>query len=131
MELIEAYGGENCPIDSTLRLIGRKWVIALIKDMYLGKKHFSQFKEYKPELTNTVLSDTLKFMEQEGLVEKITYDKNNTEYHLTDKSRKLNIIIYDLVEYGLDVLGCNNISIDSFPERMKNDSKKLLFDDET
>ena len=69
-EIFNHWGGPNCPFDATLELIGRKWVIAIIRDMFLGRKHFNEFKQNKTNLTNSVLSDTLKFMEKKGLLEK-------------------------------------------------------------
>ena len=72
-EIYEHWGGPDCPMDATLELIGRKWVVAIIRDMYVGKKHFSQFKENKPNLTNSVLSDTLKFMVEMDLIENSLY----------------------------------------------------------
>lgn len=131
MELLEMWGGPDCPVENTLNLISRKWVVAIIRDMYIGKKHFCEFKEYKPSLTNAVLSDTLKFMEENGLVEKKMYNnshRSNTEYLLTDKSRKLNKVLYSMVEYGIDVLGCDNKQIECYPERMKKEYKELLID---
>lgn len=69
-EIFSMWGGPNCPIERTLELISRKWVIAIIRDMFVGKKHFNEFQENKPNLSNSVLSDTLKFMEINGLIEK-------------------------------------------------------------
>jgi DNA-binding HxlR family transcriptional regulator len=128
-EVFNYYGGPSCPIDATLELISRKWVLAIIRDMHLGKKHFSEFKENKPNLNNAVLSDTLKFMEQKDLIEKIVHENNsrsNTEYVLTEKSKKLNRIIYEFVLYGVDVLNCDTDKIDNFQERIKNAYKELL-----
>ncbi len=107
--IMESWGGPDCPIDTTLELISRKWVIAIIRDMFVGKKHFSEFKQNKPKLNNSVLSETLKFMIEQGLIEKIIINddiRSNTEYYLTDKAKKLNNIIYEMVLYGLDVLSC-------------------------
>ncbi len=128
-EIFEIWGGPDCPIDSTLNLIGRKWVIAIIRDMFVGKKHFNEFKENKNNLSNAVLSDTLKFMEENGLIKKIIHDnksRSNTEYFLTQKGKKLNVIIYNLVLYGIDVLDCDYDKIDDFQNRMKEGYKELL-----
>lgn len=128
-EIFNFWGGPNCPIDATLELISRKWVIAIIRDMFVGKKHFSEFKENKPNLNNSVLSDTLKFMEENGLIEKkITNSKarSNTEYILTNKARNLNKIIYELVLYGVDILNCDYEKYDNFQERMKEGYKELF-----
>ncbi|MBE6487328.1 MAG: helix-turn-helix transcriptional regulator [Methanosphaera stadtmanae] len=128
-KILNVWGGPNCPIDATLNLIGRKWVISIIRDMYTGKKHFTEFKENKNNLTNAVLSDTLKFMEENDLLEKKYNDnasRNNTEYYLTDKSRALNKVIYEMVLYGLDTLKCDSDIVDDFPQKMKKSYKNLL-----
>ena len=35
----------TCPIENSVKLLNRKWTIVLIRDMFLGKKHFFEFKE--------------------------------------------------------------------------------------
>ena len=91
----------TCPIENTLRLMTRKWTIVLIRDMFAGKKYFREFSEGKDGLSNTVLSDTLKFMEKNELIV-----KDNTEYHLTSKGLRLNRILYEMAFFGLDELEC-------------------------
>ncbi len=95
----------TCPIENTVKLLNRKWTIVLIRDMFLGKKHFLEFKEDKPQLSNNVLSDTLKSMEKNKLIVKESYNQS-TEYHLTNRGLKLNKILYELAVFGLDELEC-------------------------
>lgn len=97
----------TCPIENTLKLIKRKWTIVLIRDMFLGKKHFYEFKEKNSELSNTVLSDTLKSMEQDGLIEKTVFNQS-TEYQLTSKGKRLNKVLFELASFGLDELECGD-----------------------
>ena len=88
----------DCPVELSLRVINRKWVIQIIRDMFFGKKRFSEFKDGKPDLSNKALSRCLKFMEDEGLISKNFDEENNFSYYLlTDKGRSLNRLIYDLV----------------------------------
>lgn len=101
----------TCPIENTLKLLNRKWTIVLIRDMFLGKKHFLEFKENKRNLSNNVLSDTLKSMEINGLIEKKVYkmgNKSSTEYHLTDRGFRLNKVLFELASFGLDELECGD-----------------------
>ena len=95
----------TCPIENTVKLLNRKWTIVLIRDMFLGKKHFFEFKENKPNLSNNVLSDTLKSMEKNGLIVKKVSNKSS-EYYLTDRGLKLNKVLYELAAFGLDELEC-------------------------
>ena len=93
----------TCPIENTLKLINRKWIIVLIRDMFSGKKYFHEFSEGKEGLSNTVLSDTLKFMEQNDLIR-----KEDAEYSLTHKGFRLNRILYEMAVFGLDELECDD-----------------------
>lgn len=93
----------TCPIENTLKLINRKWIIVLIRDMFSGKKYFREFSEGKDGLSNTVLSDTLKFMEQNDLIR-----KKDGEYRLTHKGFRLNRILYEMAVFGLDELECDD-----------------------
>lgn len=78
-----------------------------MKDLFVGKKHFNEFKEDKPELSNVVLSDNLKFLENNGLIYKNVCDegnRRNTEYFLTEKGKHMNKVLYEMVVFGLYVL---------------------------
>lgn len=91
----------HCPVELSLDILNRKWVLQIICDMFFGKSRFSEFKEGRPELSNKALSRSLKFMEEQGFIKKVI-ENNNTEYFLTNKGKSLNKIIYDLVEFTLD-----------------------------
>ena len=94
----------HCPVELSADLISRKWVLQIICDMFFGKTRFTEFKEGKPELSNKALSRSLRFMEEQGLIERVVDrdDKTNIEYFLTEKGKSLNKVIYDLVEFTLD-----------------------------
>ena len=93
-----------CPVDRTLNLINKKWSVQIIRDMFFGKKHFKEFKEDKPDLSNKVLSNCLKELEENGLIEKRVLNTSpvTTEYHLTEYGRSMNRIIYELAMFTLD-----------------------------
>ena len=93
-----------CPVDRTLNLFNKKWCIQIIRDMFFGKKHFREFKEDKPKLSNKVLSSCLKELEENGLIEKKVLDDNplSTEYYLTEYGQSMNRIIYELAMFTLN-----------------------------
>lgn len=91
----------HCPVELSADILSRKWVLQIICDMFFGKTRFSEFQEEKPELTNKALSRSLKFMEEQGMIERVDED-GNIEYFLTEKGKSLNKVIYYLVEYTLD-----------------------------
>ena len=92
---------EKCPIDIALTIINKKWVILIIRDMFFGKKHFNEFKENKPQLSNKVLSNCLKDMEKNGLIKRNENDNSEITYELTEKGLALNKVLYELVRFTL------------------------------
>ena len=116
-----------CPVDRTLNLISKKWSIQIIRDMFFGKKHFKEFKEDKPKLSNKVLSSCLKDLEEKGLIEKKVLNTTpiTTEYYLTEYGRSMNRIIYELAMFTL-----NDDLDDNYPKdlrkELKNNFKETL-----
>ncbi|MBQ7927418.1 MAG: winged helix-turn-helix transcriptional regulator [Methanobrevibacter sp.] len=51
-----------------------------MKDLFAGKKHFNEFKQDKPELSNVVLSDTLKYLEKKELISKNIIEDDSNHY---------------------------------------------------
>ncbi|MBE6497031.1 MAG: helix-turn-helix transcriptional regulator [Methanobrevibacter sp.] len=112
-----------CPVDRTLNLINKKWSIQIIRDMFFGKKHFKEFKEDKPKLSNKVLSNCLKELEENGLIEKHVLDTTpiTTEYHLTEYGKSMNKIIYELAMFTL-----HDANDNSYSDEIRNDLKKTF-----
>lgn len=110
-----------CPVDRTLNLINKKWSIQIIRDMFFGKKHFKEFKEDKPKLSNKVLSSCLKDLEENGLIEKKVLNTTpvTTEYYLTDYGRSMNRIVYELAMFTLS-------AEDSYSEDVRNELKETF-----
>ena len=85
------YRKDACPINCVNDLLSRKWVFGIMKDLFAGKKHFNEFKEDKPTLSNVVLSDTLKYLENQELISKKsskTIQKETQNITLPKKAKK-------------------------------------------
>ncbi len=92
---------ERNGVGRALKSISNKWTFYILKDLFIGKKHFTQFQENRPDLDNKSLTRCLKSMENNNLIEKRIED-NITEYYLTQKGRKLNKVLYELIVFSLD-----------------------------
>ena len=95
---------KSCPIELVVTLFRKKWVNQIIRDLFFGKTRFNEFKDGKPNLSNKVLSNCLKDMENNGIIDKIVdkYDKKNVKYKLTEKGRSLNKILYEIAMVTVD-----------------------------
>ena len=114
-----------CPVDRTLNLINKKWSIQIIRDMFFGKKRFKEFQEDKPNLSNKVLSNCLKELEENGLIEKKVLNTSpvNTEYYLTEYGKSMNRIVYELAMFTLHD---ENSYSDEVRNELKNTFKETL-----
>lgn len=113
---------EICPVELAMQLINKKWIIQLIRDMFFGKTRFNEFKEDKPKLSNKVLSNCLKEMDENGLIIRNEISENNVEYTLSKKGQSLNKIVYELAMFTL-----NNDLNDIYYSKERKKELKSIF----
>src|ERR671933_2825945 len=89
----EATGRSTCcsKYHSAVELIGKRWTGAILFVLMDGPLRFSEVKLLVPDLSDRLLSERLKELEAEGLVERHVIDDTpvRVEYALTDKGRAL------------------------------------------
>ena len=62
-----------CPVETTLKLIGDKWNVLILRDLFLGTKRFSELKRSLAGVSQKVLTSQLRGMEEAGLVSRAVY----------------------------------------------------------
>ncbi len=125
MEIIMVEeNNEECPVELAMQLINRKWIIQLIRDMFFGKTRFNEFKEGKPNLSNKVLSNCLKEMEENGLIKRNVISENNIEYKLSQKGQSLNRIVYELAMFTLN----NDLDNKYYSDERKEELRSIFKD---
>ena len=62
-----------CPIDTTFRLVGKKFTILIIREMMRDKTRFNQFLDSIEGINPKILSARLKEMEKSGLIRRKVY----------------------------------------------------------
>lgn len=94
---------KNCPIELSLTVLGRKWVIPILRDSLRGTKRFSDYLKNNPTLSTKVLSQRLVELEEYGFLTKkvISTTPLRAEYELTEKGRDVHEIIVSLAYFGL------------------------------
>lgn len=117
----------TCPIQNAVQLFNKKWSILIIRDMFFGKKQFSEFKEGK-DISNKVLSSCLKDLEEKKIIEKRVMDTTpvTTEYHLTEAGKHLNKVLYELASFILDSNLFEEYKSPEVKESIKNQFKEAL-----
>ncbi|MDI3327488.1 MAG: helix-turn-helix domain-containing protein [Alicyclobacillaceae bacterium] len=93
---------QECPIEKTLQVIGKKWMVLIIRELFRGCKRFAEIGRNLP-ITDKVLSERLKELEEHGIVQRTVYPDASpprVEYTLTEKGKSLHIVLESMIEWG-------------------------------
>jgi DNA-binding HxlR family transcriptional regulator len=102
--MARSYRQKNCPVAKTLDLIGERWSILILRDLYLrGPRRFQDLQESLAGVAPNTLSARLKEMEASGVIERKLYNERplRLEYHLTEKGKSLGPVVKALRDWGL------------------------------
>lgn len=92
----------RCPVASALDIVGDRWTLLIIRDLLRGQRRFTQLLASVEGVTTSLLSDRLKLLEREGIVEPRLYSFHppRAEYVLTAKGHDLGVIVGALSAWG-------------------------------
>ena len=92
----------GCPIATTLDLVGDRWTLVILRDLFTGKKRFAQFLGSPEKITTNILTDRLSTMESTGLVTRAVYQKHppRYEYTLTRKGETLLPVLQEMCRWA-------------------------------
>ncbi|MCI1734127.1 MAG: helix-turn-helix transcriptional regulator [Bacilli bacterium] len=93
-----------CPVQTTLLFISDKWRILIIRDLLSGTKRFSELKRSLAPVTQKMLTQQLRGMEEDGLIARKVYPvvPPKVEYSLTELGRSLAPVLDSMKLWGLD-----------------------------
>ena len=92
------YQLDECPVQKILNLFQGKWNLRIIYEL---SKHesmrFGELKKAVPDISNTVLTSTLKALENQGIVLRQQFNEvpPHVEYSLTESAKALEVIRND------------------------------------
>ena len=94
----------NCPVETTLILMGDRWKILIVRDLLMGTKRFGELKKSLTGISQKVLTSHLRAMEESGLVNRKVYAEvpPKVEYSLTETGKSLNLVLDAMWKWGED-----------------------------
>jgi DNA-binding HxlR family transcriptional regulator len=98
----EGYG-LDCPLARTLDVIGERWTLLILRDLFLqGPRRFQDFEGSLSGVSPNTLSARLKRLEESGIVARRLYEERppRAEYVLTEKGRELGPILKAMRAWG-------------------------------
>lgn len=95
----------ECPVATTVQLIGNKWKLLIIRNLVFNEKQrFGDFLKSIPAISKKVLTDNLRAMEDDGLVDRAVFAEvpPRVEYSLTPLGKSLKPILDAMFDWGTD-----------------------------
>lgn len=93
----------NCPVTPLLLMLQGKWKFQIIYELCIKDPlRFGELKKSIEGITNTMLTNSLRELEKDGLVSRIQFNEipPHVEYSLTDKGKALLPIFYEITKWG-------------------------------
>jgi DNA-binding HxlR family transcriptional regulator len=95
------YEGQNCSIAKSLELIGERWTMLIVREVFLGNRRFDEIAT-RLNIARNVLTARLSWLVDEGVLTKVRYQERpeRFEYRFTEKGIDLWPVIVSLLQFG-------------------------------
>lgn len=92
--MLKRYDLPACPVEIALTLMGDRWKVLIVRDLLTGTKRFGELKKSLDGISQKVLTQHLRIMENNGLVNRKVYAEvpPRVEYSLTVLGQSLKTI---------------------------------------
>ncbi len=91
-----------CPIANTLDILGDKWTLLVIRDLFAGKSTYSEFQSSPEKIPTNILADRLKRLSEKDIILKTPYQDRPVRYayQLTEKGISLGPVLKEIQYWG-------------------------------
>ena len=93
---------EDCPIRTTIEVIGGKWKPLILYYLKTGPQRFGELRRSAPGITQKMLTDRLRELERDGVVHREVYPEvpPKVEYSLTTYGQTLRPLLQMMADWG-------------------------------
>jgi DNA-binding HxlR family transcriptional regulator len=93
----------KCPAEITLAVIGGRWKVIILYQLFQGVKRFSELQRAIKGITQKMLTQQLREMERDGIVRRTVYPQvpPKVEYQLTPLGQTLAPVVEEMCKWGL------------------------------
>lgn len=93
----------ECPVATTVQLIGNKWKLLIIRDLLDAPQRFTELLHSIPAISKKVLTDNLRALENDGLIQREVFAEvpPRVVYSLSDLGLTLRPLLDEMKNWGL------------------------------
>lgn len=94
----------ECPVATTVQLIGSKWKLLIIRNLRMRPWRFNELKKNLEGISQKVLADSLRALESDGIVARTVYPEvpPRVEYSLTPLGESMKPILDAMEKWGTE-----------------------------
>jgi DNA-binding HxlR family transcriptional regulator len=91
-----------CPVEKTIDLLGSKWKLLILRELFKGTKRFGELSRGVPGISQKMLTQQLRQLEEDKLIQRKVYAEvpPRVEYSLTEIGRSLSPILDAMHKWG-------------------------------
>jgi DNA-binding HxlR family transcriptional regulator len=91
-----------CPVATMVQLVGSKWKLLILRNLLARPWRFNELKKDLDGISQKVLTDSLRSMEEDGIVVRTVYPEvpPRVEYALSDLGQSMRPVIDAMAEWG-------------------------------
>ena len=92
----------ECPVATTVQLIGNKWKLLIIRNLQMRPWRFNELQKNLDGISQKVLTDSLRTMEAVGLITRTVYAEvpPRVEYSLSELGETMRPILDAMEAWG-------------------------------
>lgn len=92
----------ECPVATTVQLIGNKWKLLIIRNLLMRPWRFNKLQKNLDRISQKVLTDSLRFMEADGIITRTVFPEvpPRVEYALSELGKTLQPILDSMKAWG-------------------------------
>lgn len=93
-----------CSVETTVSLIGNKWKLLILRDIFNGPKRFGELKKTLEGFSQKVLTESLRSMEEDGIVNRKVFAQvpPKVEYNLSEIEEAIRLLISSMENFGIE-----------------------------
>jgi len=92
----------DCPVAATVKLIGSKWKLLILRNLLARSWRFNELKKNLSPISHKVLTESLRSMEEDGLIIRKIYNTRprGVEYSLSGLGLSLKPLLTAMEDFG-------------------------------
>jgi DNA-binding HxlR family transcriptional regulator len=92
----------ECPVATTVQLIGNKWKLLIIRNLLVRPWRFNELQKSLDGISQKVLTDNLRALEQDGIITRTVFAEvpPRVEYALSEIGESMRPILASMQQWG-------------------------------